>query len=200
MASTAARALRLPAWAPIASIALALGLAWINFLTTSRWAAQAGALHGWRKPWYGLALAAATLLVVVARREESAALRGIGRVTALAFLAAGTALLLASLFNRLPLSVWTEIPFKDDWTELFQMTVNGVALLRRGVVVGWNWSFLGGYPGSTDIAQNFALLAFIPMKLFGDRVGFPPRPGPLLVLCDSGVRLVGPASTKTKGD
>ena len=171
MASTAPRALRLAAWAPIASIALALGLAWINFLTTSRWAAQAGALHGWRKPWYGLALAAATLLVVVARREIGRPAR-IGRATALTFLAAGTALLLASLFHRLPLSVWTEIPFKDDWTELFQMTVNGVALLRRGVVVGWNWWFLGGYPTSTDIAQNFGLLAFLPMTILGNALGY----------------------------
>jgi len=171
MASTAPRALRLAAWAPVASIALALGLAWINFLTTSRWAAQAGALHGWRKPWYGLALAAATLLVVVARREIGRPAR-IGRATALAFLAAGSALLLASLFHRLPLSVWTEIPFKDDWTELFQMTVNGVALLRRGVVVGWNWWFLGGYPTSTDIAQNFGLLAFLPMTILGNTLGY----------------------------
>jgi len=171
MASTAPRALRLAAWAPIASIALALGLAWINFLTTSRWAAQAGALHGWRKPWYGLALAAATLLVVVARREIGRPAR-IGRATALAFLAAGSALLLASLFHRLPLSVWTEIPFKDDWTELFQMTVNGVTLLRRGVVVGWNWWFLGGYPTSTDIAQNFGLLAFLPMTILGNTLGY----------------------------
>jgi hypothetical protein len=171
MASTAARALRVPTWAPIASIALALALAWINFLTTSRWAGQAGALHGWRKPWYGLALVAATLLAVIARREIGRPAR-IGRATALAFLAAGAALLLASLFHRLPFSVWTEIPFKDDWTELFQMTVNGVALLRRGVVVGWNWWFLGGYPTSTDIAQNFGLLAFVPMTVFGNTLGY----------------------------
>jgi hypothetical protein len=68
--------------------------------------------------------------------------------------------------------VWTEIPFKDDWTELFQMTVNGVALLRRGVVVGWNWWFLGGYPTSTDIAQNFGLLAFLPMTILGNTLGY----------------------------
>jgi hypothetical protein len=146
-------------------------LAWINFLTTSRWAAQAGALHGWRKPWYGLALAAATLLVVVARHEIGRPAR-IGRAAALTFLAAGAALLLASLFHRLPLSVWSEIPFKDDWTELFQMTVNGVALLRRGAVVGWNWWFLGGYPTSTDIAQNFGLLAFLPMTILGNTLGY----------------------------
>ena len=31
-----------------------------------------------------------------------------------------------------------------------------MALLKRGVFVGWNWWLLGGYPTSTDIAQNFA--------------------------------------------
>jgi hypothetical protein len=169
--SSASRNVRVPAWMSIAALTLALALAWINFLTTARWAAEAGALHGWRKPWYGLALAAATLLVVVARREIGRPTR-IGRSTALVFLGAGAGVLLAALLHRLPLSVWTEIPFKDDWTELFQMNVNGVALLRHGVVVGWNWWFLGGYPTSTDIAQNFGLLAFVPMTIFGNQLGY----------------------------
>ena len=52
------------------------------------------------------------------------------------------------------------------------MTVNGVALLRRGAVVGWNWWFLGGYPTSTDIAQNFGLLAFLPMTILGNTLGY----------------------------
>jgi hypothetical protein len=165
------REFRLPAWAPIASIALALAFAWINFLTTSRWAAEAGALHGWRKPWYVGALVAATLLVIVARREIGGPTR-LGRPSIAALLASGAAVLLAALFHRLPLSVWTDIPFKDDWTELFQMTVNGVTLLRHGALVGWNWWFLGGYPTSTDIAQNFSLLAFVPMTVFGDTLGY----------------------------
>ena len=109
----------LPGWAPLVAIGFSLALAWVNFLTTARWAGEPGSLHGWRKPWYALALAAATLLVVVARREIGRPAR-IGPATSLAFLAAGAALLLACLFHRLPLSVWTEIPFKDDWTELFQ--------------------------------------------------------------------------------
>ena len=79
---------------------------------------------------------------------------------------------MTSLLGRLPLSTWTEIPFKDDWTPLFQQAVNGAGLLRRGVVVGWNWWFLGGYPTSTDIAQNFGTLALLPMALFGDRLGY----------------------------
>jgi hypothetical protein len=162
---------RLPAWAPAVGVVAVLALAWINFLTTSRWAGEPGALHGWRKPWYGLALALMTMLVLVTWRRIGRPIR-LPRSIALPLLAAGAAVLLASLFGRLPLSSWTQIPFKDDWTPLFQHAVNGVGLLRRGVVVGWNWYFLGGYPTSTDIAQNFSTLAFVPMTLFGDRLGY----------------------------
>ena len=68
------------------------------------------------------------------------------------------------MFSRLPLSTWSQIPFKDDYTPLYQSAVNGVRLLERGSVVGWNWWLLGGYPTSTDIAQSFGALAFIPMR------------------------------------
>jgi hypothetical protein len=164
-------AFALPAWTPLAAIAVALTLAWLNFLTTARWAAQPGALHGWRKPWYALALVATTVLVVAARRRVGHPVR-IARHVSLAFLVAGIAVLATSLLSRLPPSTWTEIPFKDDWTPLFQQAVNGASLLRRGVVVGWNWWFLGGYPTSTDIAQNLSAVAFVPMAIFGDRLGY----------------------------
>lgn len=159
------------AWLPFAALALALVLAWLNFLLTSRWAAVPGALHGWRKPWYAAALLAATVLTIASRRHLGAPVR-IGRAVSIAIVVAGIGVLVGSLLSRLPPSTWMEIPFKDDWTPLFQHAVNGVSLLRRGVVVGWNWWFLGGYPTSTDIAQNFATLAFVPMSLFGDRLGY----------------------------
>ncbi len=158
-------------WAPLGATVAALTFAWINFLTTARWAAQPGALHGWRKPWYALALIVTTVLLVAARRQVGRPAR-MGREVSMAFLAAGAGVLVTSLLGRLPLSTWTEIPFKDDWTPLFQQAVNGAGLLRRGVVVGWNWWFLGGYPTSTDIAQNFGTLALVPMALFGDRLGY----------------------------
>ena len=157
--------------ATLIAIVVALVFAWINFLTTARWASHPGALHGWRKPWYALALIVTTLLLIAARRHVGRP-ACLGRPASTAFLIAGAGILVTSLLCRLPLSTWGEIPFKDDWTPLFQQAVNGVALLRRGVVVGWNWSFLGGYPTSTDIAQNFGTLAFVPMTIFGDRVGY----------------------------
>jgi hypothetical protein len=146
-------------------------MAWLNFLTTSRWAGEPGALHGWRKPWYALALIGATVLAIEARRRIGRPVR-LGATPPLLLLVSGAAVIVTSLLSRLPPSTWWQIPFKDDWTPLYQQAVNGVALLRRGVVVGWNWWFLGGYPTSTDIAQNFSTLAFVPMTLFGGPLGY----------------------------
>jgi hypothetical protein len=165
------REFRLPGWAPLAALAVALALSWLNFLTTSKWAALPGALHGWRKPWYAAALLAATALTIAGRRSLGAPVR-IGRAASVTLLLAGIGVLVSALLSRLPPATWLEIPFKDDWTPLYQHAANGVGLMRRGVVVGWNWWFLGGYPTSTDIAQNFASLAFVPMSLFGDRLGY----------------------------
>ncbi len=160
-----------PPWAPVAALGLSLALAWVNFLTTARWAAMPGALHGARMPYYAAALVLATVLAALTRRQVGRPVR-VGRAAAWTTLAAGAAVLVTSLLSRLPLSTWNQVPFKDDWTELFQQAVNGTALLRRGVVVGWNWWFLGGYPTSTDIAQNFSVLAIVPMSLFGETVGY----------------------------
>ena len=158
-------------WPPRIALAIVLMLAWSNLLTTARWAAQPGALHGWRKPWYTIALIAASILTIVSWRRIGGPGR-VGRSVSIALLVSGGAVLVNSLLSRLPPSTWLQIPFKDDWTPLFQHAVSGVELMRRGVVVGWNWWFLGGYPTSTDIAQNLAALAFIPMTLFGDRLGY----------------------------
>lgn len=157
--------------ATLAALALSLVLAWSNFLLTGRWAALPGALNGWRRPWYALALLVVTLLVVLTRRSIGRPAR-LGRPASVVALIAGGFVLCAALLSRLPLSAWNQIPFKDDWAELFQQTVNGVRLMHRGSVVGWNWWLLGGYPTSTDIAQNFAALAFLPMTLLGDRIGY----------------------------
>ena len=154
-----------------AALGVTLALAWLNFLLTGRWASIDGALHGWRLPWYAAVLGAATLLFFTTLRRVGTTAR-VGRATAAAFAFAGLAWLIVTLGSMLPVSQWNQIPFKDDWTELFQQAVNGVRLLRRGSLVGWNWWMLGGYPTSTDIAQNFAVLAFLPMTIFGDRVGY----------------------------
>lgn len=148
-----------------------LGVAWVNYLLTARWAGQGGALHGWRSPWYAGALAAATLLAVFwSRRPEQR--RGGERTLAWTTLAAGSALLAAATFTAFPPHTWSQIPFYDDWPGLMQIAANGVELLARGAVVGWNWEFLGGYHTSADLGQSLALTAFLPFQLFGRNVGF----------------------------
>lgn len=154
-----------------AAVAVSLLLACVNFLTTSRWADEPGALHGWRQPWYALALLTVIVFAVFDRRWIGSSVR-LGRTPATALAIAGAGVVLFSLFSRLPVSSWGEIPFKDDWTPLYQQAVNGIGLLKRGAVVGWNWWLLGGYPTSTDIAQNFSTVALLPMTLFGNQVGY----------------------------
>jgi hypothetical protein len=156
---------------PLAALAVSLLFAWLNFLLTTKWANLPGALNGWRQPWYAAALIAATVLTIATRHQIGRPAR-VGRMVSAAFLAAGAGLLLTALLSRLRPGAWNELPFQDDWTPLYQAAVNGVHLLQRGSVVGWNWWLLGGYPTSTDIAQSFGALAFIPMTLFGERIGF----------------------------
>jgi hypothetical protein len=161
----------LPSWGPLAALAVSIALAWANFLLTGRWGDLPGALNGARRPFYAAALLALTGLAFTTRRRVGHPAR-LGRAASLALVAFGATLLLSALFSRLPISTWNEIPFKDDWTPLYQSAVNGVRLMRRGVVVGWNWWLMGGYPTSTDIAQSFGALAFVPMLIFGERVGY----------------------------
>jgi hypothetical protein len=153
------------------TVAVALLLAWLNFLLTTRWATVPGSLHGAREPWYAAALLTATVLLAMQWRSIGRPV-SVGRVVPAMLLIAGASVLVAAFTARLPPSQWNQIPFKDNWTELFQQAVNGVRLMYRGSVVGWNWGLQGGYPTSTDIAQNFAALAIVPMTLAGDRVGY----------------------------
>jgi hypothetical protein len=157
--------------APFAAFAASLAIAWLNFLLTGKWASLPGALRGPRWPLYAAALLAASFLVVTTRRRLGSP-AAIGRVPARLLLAAGSAWLIAAVLSRLPMTTWNQLLLKDDWTELFQQASNGVRLPRRGSVVGWNWWMQGGYPTSTDIAQNLATVGFIPMTIFGDRIGY----------------------------
>ncbi|MCX6545570.1 MAG: hypothetical protein NTV05_14310 [Acidobacteria bacterium] len=149
---------------------VSLAVAWINFLSTARWAAEPGALHGWRLPWYGSALGVATILGIWWWRRPNATADG-GRMSGFT-LAAGLALLTAAFLAAFPPITWTQIPFYDDWPGLLQLTANGVELLRHGALTGWNWAFLGGYHTSSDFSQSLAVTAYMPFSLFGPELGF----------------------------
>jgi hypothetical protein len=162
---------RFPGWLPFAGLACSLILAWPNVLLTGRWASIPGALNGPRRPFYLAALAIATIILILNRRRVGSRVT-LGRPVVLVVLAAGLFVYAGALLSRIPPWTWGDLPFKDNWTMLFQQAVNGVHLMKQGSVVGWNWWLQGGYPTSTDIAQNFGALAILPMTLFGDRIGY----------------------------
>ncbi len=151
-----------------AVLLLSLGIAWLNFLLTSRWAHVPGGLHGWRRPYYVAALAMTSLLALGMRLAP----RPIGRALPRIALGAAAGVLAVAFCSWFPFATWTQTPFLDNWPPRFQSTLEGIALLRRGALGGWQWAFLGGYHTVSDITQNLAVLGFVPMSLFGPTFGF----------------------------
>ena len=130
-----------------------------------------GALHGPKWPYVLGVLVLTTLLALrgtrrVASRDSPAKSEG-RRV-----LLAGAASLAAGIFVWLPFSTWTQIPYLDNWATRYRSTLDGLALLQDGAATGWNWYFLGGYQTSSDITQNLAAVAALPVTLFGPALGF----------------------------
>jgi hypothetical protein len=149
-----------------------LALLWLNFLLTARWAHVPGALHGPKWPFVAALLALTTALALRwkggASNESGARTAAEGRWV----LVAGLAVLIAGLFVWFPPSTWTGIPYLDNWATRYQSTLDGLALIKSGAATGWNWFFLGGYQISSDITQNLAAVAALPVTLFGPAVGF----------------------------
>ena len=145
-----------------------LGVMWLNYAFTARWAQIGGSIHGAKEPIFVVLLALTSILAVKSWPEARAPL---GRVAT--FMGgAGVFVLAALLFVWFPPSTWTEIPFLDNWPARYQSTIEGIALLKRGAVVGWQWNYLGGYQLSSDVTQSHTALGFVPMVVFGPAVGF----------------------------
>ena len=149
------------------ALLLSLALAWLNLLSTARWASVPGALNGPRYPYYLAALVAVSLLAWKARPGRLH-LYSASRLACVA----GVAWLLFAFFTWFPPSSWTLIPFLDDWPPRFESTRSGARLLSEGLFTGWQWGFLGGYPVSTDVTQDLSVWAAIPMWVLGNEVGF----------------------------
>jgi hypothetical protein len=156
----------------LARLALGLGLvvAWLNFLLTAKWAHLPGALHAARRPFYAAALIAATVLVIWGRRAAGPV--GLNLAALRVLCVAAIAVLVGGFFTILPPSTWTLIPFDDDWAPRYQVTVDGVRLLKQGAVAGWQWALLGGHQTSADLSQSLTAVGALPMMLFGDRIGY----------------------------
>ena len=153
-------------WGRVALLCSLL-LAWLNLLLTRRWADVPGSLHGARLPWVAAAL---VILSLLAWRSRSGNVRT--GVFPRLFAVGALVYLLVAFFTWFPPASWAMIPFLDDWPPRFQSTVDALRQMRLGPFTGWRWSILGGYPISTDVTQDLAVWAAIPMALFGAEVGF----------------------------
>lgn len=155
----------------LAALLLSLTIAWLNLATTGRWASVPGALHGWRLPFYALALGFSTVSALLWLRRPARA-AGSGHSVPWLAAGAGLAVLVGAFFSAFPPPTWRQVPFYDDWPGLMQIAADGVGLLSRGAAVGWSWHFLGGYHSSADLGQSLALTGFLPIQLFGTTIGF----------------------------
>jgi hypothetical protein len=147
-------------------------LLWSQFLLTSRYADIPGSLHGWKQPLYVVVLILATAALLLPYRQSSAERRALDNVLANIVFLAGLITLGIACFVWFPPAAWAGIPYLDNWVTRYLSTVDGIALLKQGTAVGWNWDFLGGYQTSSDITQGLTIVAFLPMLVFGDAVGF----------------------------
>jgi hypothetical protein len=151
-----------------AALLLSLAIMWANYGLTARWAHVPGSIHGSKEWLFVPLLLLTTILAIVPWPATRVPLGGIARVIGWAGL-----VLLASLFVVwFPPSTWTEMPFLDNWPARYLSTLEGIALLKRGAIAGWQWHYLGGYHLSSDVTQSHTLLAFLPVTLFGPPLGF----------------------------
>lgn len=153
---------------PRAALLASLGIMWLNYALTARWAHIPGSLHGSKEPLFLGLLVLTTALALTPWPAVRAPLGWMARIAGWSGLVA----LLVLFFVWFPLRTWTQIPFLDNWPARFQSTMDGIDLLHRGAFVGWQWHYLGGYHLSSDVTQSHAVLALIPVWLAGPAVGF----------------------------
>ena len=159
--------LGLPRWAPPAALAVSLALAWLNFLYGT-WAAVPGALNGGGSRVRGGA-AGRDVLTATTRRQVGGPVR-IGRAPSW-----GSSPRARRCSWRAVLAASALYVDADPVQGRLDTALSGGGQRRQppaaGSVVGWNWWLLG-VPTSTDIAQSFGAVAFVPMTIFGEPVGY----------------------------
>jgi hypothetical protein len=153
---------------PRVAFLLSLAVWWLNVILTVRWAHVPGSIHGPKRPFFLAALVVLTVLACRQRTWEPVVMPRVWRWT----LAAGVLLLCAGFLTWFPPGTWRQMPFLDNWVPRYQSTIEQIALIQRGALVGWNWWFLGGYQLSSDITQSLAIPAFPFVLLFGPQLGF----------------------------
>lgn len=163
-----------PSRAVPVALAISLGILWINFLSTARWADVEGSINGPKRPWFAAFLVVATIALAreLAGRVRAGTTSSLSVRAAAGIAVAGIAVLTVAFFSWFPLSTWRQIPFLDDWPIRYQAAVDMLRFIDEGGFTGWEWRFLGGYHSSSDATQGLGTLTYLPMKLFGLTLGF----------------------------
>lgn len=145
-----------------------LAIMCLNYAGTSRWAHIPGSLHGPKQPIFIAVLILTTILALWPWPSARPPLGRAARLTGWS----GVILLAVLFFIWFPPGAWRQIPFLDNWPARYLSTMQGIDLLKRGTVAGWQWSYLGGYHLSSDVTQSLSALALVPVWLFGSAPGF----------------------------
>ena len=145
-----------------------LAIMCLNYAGTSRWAHIPGSLHGSKQPIFVAVLILTAILALMPWPSARAPLGRVARLTGWI----GVTLLAVLFFIWFPPGAWTQIPFLDNWPARYLSTMQGIDLLKRGTVAGWQWYYLGGYHLSSDVTQSLSVLALVPVWLLGSAPGF----------------------------
>src|SRR5215471_1771193 len=152
------------------ALVLSLALVWLNFALTTRWALVDGSINGPKRPFFAVALAAATVFAIAGLRKRGGTEMSRGAARGVA--AAGIAILAVCFLRWFPIAGWRQIPSLDDWPIRYQSAVDMMRLLTTGSFTGWEWRFHGGYHSSSDATQGLGTLTFLPMRILGPALGF----------------------------
>lgn len=147
-----------------------LAVMWLNFGLTTRWAHVDGSINGAKRPFFFIALLAATAFAVATRRGRPA--REMSRPAARALAAVAILFLSYCFLCWFPPGTWRQVPFLDDWPIRYQSACDMMRLIGTGAFTGWEWRFHGGYHSSSDATQGLGTLTFLPMRLLGPALGF----------------------------
>ena len=139
---------------------------------TTRWAATPSSLNGARRPWVLASLVLTSICLASARRLPRLTPSTSQRIALLGAWLGAIGLLLFGCLTWFPPHAWTSVPITNNWAARYQSTIDGVHLLSRAAICGWQWDFLGGYPTCNDFTVRLSLLAWAPVSVFGNRVGF----------------------------
>jgi hypothetical protein len=153
------------------ALVCALAVMWLNFALTTRWAHVDGSINGPKRPFFFVALLAASVFAIWALRDRQPD-RRMSRAAARALAVAGLLFLGYCFVCWFPLSTWRQIPFLDDWPIRYQGAHDMMRLLSSGAFTGWEWRFHGGYHSSSDATQGLGTLTFLPMRILGPTLGF----------------------------